>query len=218
MITFWPYGLLLFQGEHHGDLDTWCQPPSSLPKHLHRSSQPVCQWNPWCSVDRYELQAAPPLPLLAEAAQKQLQARRPRGPPMRFADLESLRLGGREWQCSWGFGALGAQVQGSGHRCPGGKSPHFVCFDSGWSHCPTKIRRASSWYERIRLRRRLGLVMVSGTPGRRNTWEWAALACLCTAVLAKSQLLPVLTSLPGRAYTLQVEAETAHAARDLQRQ
>ncbi|CAJ1367775.1 unnamed protein product [Effrenium voratum] len=31
-------------------------------------------WNPWCSVDRYEL-----------------QVRRPRGPPMRFADMESLR-------------------------------------------------------------------------------------------------------------------------------
>eukprot|EP00913_Durusdinium_trenchii_P007061 g6643.t1 len=31
-------------------------------------------WNPWCAVDRYEL-----------------EVRRPLGPPMRFADLESLR-------------------------------------------------------------------------------------------------------------------------------
>ena len=113
------------------------------------------------------------------------------------------------------FGSAGTGKRTSMPR----RQINALCVFRQWMEpFPKKFRRASSWYERIRLRRRLGLVMVSGTPGRRNTWEWAALACLCTAVLAKSRLLPVLTSSPGRAYTLQVEAETAHAARDLQRQ
>lgn len=74
--------ILLVHGDYFPDVNavhTWQRPLMqpwdplrALKRSITVSWTPA--WNPWCSVDRYEL-----------------EARRPKGNPLRFADLESLR-------------------------------------------------------------------------------------------------------------------------------